>query len=229
MSTSDLPADRVPVLQAGDLLHICAQYQTSIRKLLWLRVSKDGSLYTRFCAPRTQPMVNFPAEVLPDGSHRFAWDTPEAVEALPNHEHTSFHASGIINSPSERSFSVNLRLLTHRTWLGLYFPRHPSYWPIVESDGEPALVIQNLLDDECPLSLRLYYQPAGELPIIPSDLGKGVFVVPIGYEGVDGHGRVLLHMVFSRQPGARWAPYWTIAWPTVAGSKGRLDNEFWIE
>lgn len=217
------------VFQADDALRICAQYQDGVRRLLWLRVSKDGSLYTGFYAPRTQPMVNFPAEVLPDGSHRFNWDTAQAVETLPNHEYTSFHASGLVKSPSERSFSVNLRLLTHRTWLCVYLPRHPDFWPVAESDSKPGLVIHSLLDDECPLSLRLHYQPAGELPIIASDLGQGVFAVPIGYEGVDGHGRVLLHMVFCRHPDARWAPYWTIAWPTVAGSKERIDNELWID
>lgn len=229
MSTGDLPPHSVITPRGNERLLVYAEYQGSVRKLLWLRVSKDGSLYTEFCAPRTQPRVRFPAERLPDGAQRFSWESAAVVESAPNHEHMSFHASGQINSPFKTSFSVNLCLLTQRTLLCVFLPRHPDFWPLAESDDAPAAVIRDLFGDECPLILELYYQPAGELPIMPSALEKGVFTLPIGYEGVAGHARVLLHLVFRRQPGAAWAPYWTIAWPTIAGRKKGPDTEFWIE
>lgn len=80
------------------------------------------------------------------------------------------------------------------------------------------------------MAIELFYQPAGSLPILASQLDKGCFVMPIGYEGVEKHARVLLHLVFRRQPQAvTWSRTWIMTWPSVRNRKESALREEWIE
>jgi hypothetical protein len=229
-SGNELPPGNVVVLSAGRDLRVCADYQGQVRALLWLNIGRDGSLYTSYCARRTQPGFRLIPEVLADGSSRFTWDRKEVAELDPEREKVSFHASGLIYARIGWSVGINLRLLTQRTHLCTYFPRHPSYWPVVKAPRQRDLVVRELLQDECPITVELYYQPAGELPVMPTDLTSGRFVLPVGYLDVEGHGRVLLHLVFCRQPGASsWPPSWVIAWPKLGARAAPLEAERWFE
>lgn len=217
-TAGELPQGNVAVLSAGRTIRICAEYRGKVRALLWLKIGRDGSLYTSFSARRTQPSFRLIPETLTDGSSKFTWDRLELVEHDLKREKVSFHASGMIYARTGGSVGVSLRLLTQRTFLCTYFPRHPGFWPLVSAPKNRDLVIHELLQDECPITVELYYQPAGELPLIPTDLNLGRFVLPVGYVDVQGHERVLLHLVFRRKPEARtWPPSWIIAWRSSGG------------
>jgi hypothetical protein len=66
--------------------------------------------------------------------------------------------------------------------------------------------------------------------MLGSNLESGIFVAPVGFDGVEGHGRVLLQLVFIRQPNAvKWPPQWVIAHPGVPDATRPTDSEHWFE
>lgn len=195
-----------------------------------MNVARDGSLYTGWCLKDHEPPHRLIPEQLPDGSVRFEWDRAEPIDASARREKTSFHASGVTLSSGGRSIGVNLKLLTHRTYLCTYFPRHPQHWPIVATVRRRDMLIRDLIGDDCPLMVQLYYQPAGTLPMLGSHLENGIFVAPVGFDGIEQHGRVLLQLAFIRQPSAvKWAPRCVIAYPSVSEATAPLDAERWFE
>jgi hypothetical protein len=142
----------------------------------------------------------------------------------------SFHASGVILSSGGRRIGANLRLLTHRSYLCSYFPKHPDHWPEVRRVRNRDMIVRHLIQDECPLTVELFYQPAGGLPILSSHLAKGIFVAPVEFTGIEGHGRVLLHLAFARQPAAiNWAPRWVIGYPSISEVIVPGKFEQWFE
>jgi hypothetical protein len=227
---SQLPLDHVIVARAGRTFRLCIEFAAVMRALLWIKLSKDGSLYTAFCQKNsTDPLRLVPA-VMQDGSVEFRWDRSESIAHLPPREKMSFHASGVILSRLGRSVSVNLRLLTERTLICTYLPRHPDMWEPVQVPKTRDISVRELIADECPLTIELYYQPAGTLPLIATDLPTGRFVIPIGYSGVDVHERVLLLFVIRRQPDfGEWQPQSFLTWPSVAGRAVPADRDEWVE
>jgi hypothetical protein len=225
-----LPPDNVLVMPAGKALRVCVDYHGRCLAVLWLTIGKkDGSVYTSFCAPPgTQPRQLIPHEA-EDGVVQFAWDDTELIADPEERQKVSFHASGVIRSPLGRQIGVNLRLLTQRTLLCTYFMPHPDRWPTVATLRARDALLRQLLDDECPLYGHLFYQPAGHLPVLASNLEAGSFVVPIGFTGVAGHDRVLLHLCFQRAPRGSWPPRWVIGYPTLGGRREPSSREQWIE
>ena len=228
--TSILPADRIGVNPAGKTVRVCSEYRGETRALLWINLAKDGSFYTGWCAKDKEPPSILVPERLPDGGERFGWNRSEPIDCSHRRPKTSFHASGVILSSGGRHIGVNLRLLNHRSLLCVYFPKHPENWPVVAAPRRRDLLVHNLIQDECPLFVDLYYQPAGDLPILSSQLDRGVFVAPVGFTGVLGHDRVLLSLVISRRPSAvRWAPNWIIGYPVLSAATAPVEREQWVE
>lgn len=227
--TRNLAPDKIVVLRAGQRLRVCVDYECSIRALLWVTVRPDGSLLTNFSGQLTDVRWLVP-ESLPDGRARFVWGRSVASQNVAVRPKISFHASGMILSDSGRSVGSNLRLLTHRTFVCWYLPPHPMHWRTVDRVRMGDLVIRELLGDDCPLSVELYYQPAGTLPVLESKLDQGSFVLPVGYTNVEVHERVLLHFVFRRQSRAGvWPPRWGMGWPRIGPRTSPLKSEGWFE
>lgn len=224
-----LPPGNVLVMPARKTVRVCVVYADTIRALLWLNVGKDGSVYTGWSAQDPEPPSVLLPEVLPGGGMRYTWERVALLDPSERRVKTSFHASGVILSTGGRTVGVNLRLLKHRSFLCNYIPKHPDHWPVVEPTRKHDVVVRDLLHDECPISIDLYYQPAGALPVLASDLEKGAFVLPIKFAEDAGHQGVLLHLVFWRQPQmVRWAPRRVIGWPHL-GRDTPVQNGSWFE
>ena len=227
--TTILPPDHIPVMPAGRRMRVCVEYGPSIRALLWLNVAKDGSLYTGYSTRGIGPSKELIPKQLPDGAFEFEWEGERRL-LTSMRDKISFHASGIILSDIGRSVGVNLRLLSQRTLLCSYLPKHPDDWRVVRGTASGDIVITQLLSDDCPMVIELFYQPAGSLPILASRLDEGFFVLPIGYESGKNHKRVLLHLVFRRQPQAvNWSRTWIMTWPSVRNRKEPSCREEWME
>src|SRR5690242_21790190 len=160
MNPSDLktlPDSQVAACAAGTRIRICVEYGSTIRSLLWFVVRKDGSLYTDVVADAPRIEHTFTPTYLPDGRCTFTWENAEPIDAAKWRPKISFHASGIIVSSIGRDVGVNLRLLTMRTLLCAYLPAHPDRWRPVEHTKRGGIIIHDLLQDDCPLSIELYY------------------------------------------------------------------------
>lgn len=228
-SGTELPPGNVAVLRSGQTARICIEYGGRARSLLWIATGKDGSLYTNYCLDGPAVGSRLIPEVSPDGGVRFSWTNGEPLSD-PTRPKISFHASGIIYSPSGKSIGVRLRQLTQRSLVCAFLPRHPSQWRELQTHRSRDIVLRNLIQDECPLAVELYYQPAGARSSIAANLQVGRFVVPIGFTDVEAHNRVLVHLVFRRLASARlWPTKSVIAWPHIGSHLEPVGGEYWFE
>lgn len=224
-----LPPGNVLVMPIGKTVRVCVGYANTVRALFWLSAARDGSVYTGWSAKDPEPPSILLPERLSDGGTRYNWEHVVALDPSERRVKTSFHGSGVILSTRGRNVGVNLGLLKHRSLLCNYIPKHPDHWPAVEPIRKHDVVVHDLCRDECPITIDLYYQPAGSLPVLASDLEKGAFVLTIEFTEGGGRQGVLLHLVFWRQPQmVKWAPRWVIAWPHL-GREAPVQHESWFE
>lgn len=230
-----LPDDQVIVRRAGQRLRVCIEYMSTTRVLLWLELGHDGSLYTNWSEANPLDQRTFVPRNQPNGSTAIAWDDSHPIDASMFRPKITFHASGVILSPLGRSIGVNLRLLTERSLICVYLPKHPRHWRKIEQARRRDIVIRNLLADEFPFSIELYYEPAGRLPALESNPKRGVFVVPVGFTQVRftevrKNERVLMHLLFHhRLNTSAWPPHSTIAWPVLRDRTAPSELEQWVE
>ena len=227
-----MPPDSIAVVEAGRTVRICAQYRDTIRGLVWICVQRDCSVYTFLYSDTnswSRPLAALPN---PDGgvSFEFAKPAEDGVPVPTRSAKVSFHASGVINAPSGRTFGIDLRHLHDRTLLCQYLFQHPSRLPLIRHPRPRDLVIRRLFQDECPVAATLFFQPAGAAPILDSDLEKGRFVLPLGYVGVEPHERAVLTFVFSRHTESTvWPSMSAVAWPRLRAEQWHKRKDHVIE
>lgn len=225
-----LPNDHVIVRRAGQRLRVCVEYMSTTRVLLWLALGKDGSLYTSMSDGTPVDQRTLVPKNQPDGSTAFSWDDSRTIDASTFRPKITFHASGVIVSPLGRAIGVNLRLLTERSLLCAYLPKHPMHWRTTNNSKRGDIVIRHVLAHERPLSIELYYENGGKLPGLESNPPREVFVVPVGFTQVRGDERVLLHLVFRHHLNtSAWPPHSTLVWPALRDRTAPSEVEQWVE
>jgi hypothetical protein len=124
-----------------------------IRALLWIQISKDGSLYLGARKPdlESQKLGAKPIE----GRESFiGYDEGEPIqdEAASKNPKLSFHASGVVHAAGKMWFRNTIRDLRERQLICQILFQHPSTFSCLEKVKKHDIGLWYPVDDEYPIS-----------------------------------------------------------------------------
>lgn len=195
--------------------------EDSYRLLAWMQIRADGSLVFGPGTPKGGPGFAKMGTARPNAGHEAR---VEYADGKPIHDkrerrelHLTYHASGIVNAGSRRSYSSPLRGLRRPFQLFQIVFRHPTSMPDVQSPRNWDTVLITVrgvpfeVAGDRPLVGRVVAGPPGKVPVEINDSRNVVSLVML-YPGSDHCEPLDFNFEFATGPTGPWAPYSYVTW-----------------
>jgi len=193
-----------------------------LRVLLWIEVSKDGSIYLGPRKPDSR-LQRLGAKSIEGKQTFIGYDEGEPIqdEASLKNPKLSFHASGAVHVSGKRWWRKTLRGLSERQLLCQILFQHPSEFACLREVKKHDIGLLYPIDDEYPLLSQIYVFPLSiqYAPVQIRD-AKYQWSVVLEYKGLDRVSDVAVQVVLYHAEKGKWPPSTYIVWRAVPD-----DNE----
>lgn len=193
----------------GDNIRILLEYENGWRPILWMEVSKDGSIYL---GPRKKTVSEIRQNIVHCSSNQpIQIKYSDGVEITNTKDRNrlkiSFHSSGIVNSPTGRSIRSAIRSLESQELLCILLFQHPKEFDVVPAVRKRDVCLRYPIDEQRPFYARLYIAPSRDLIPVLDDSAKYQLGLIFEYPARPEIKALTLQLVISHGPEGPWPPY----------------------
>ena len=204
----------------GDRIRILLRYRGHWLAVLWLQVSKDGSIYL---GPRLVDVssIRKGTKRLEGGQVSIGYDEGEEVKqpGVLRNPKVSFHATGAINAGGERLRGESLRGIREQRTVCKVLFQHPSSWVPISRDSirKRDICLEYPIDEARPLTGALFVAPYGKEEHIQFKDAAHRVVVALTYSDLENVPDVLVQLALWHGVEADWPPSTYILYAHAGG------------
>jgi hypothetical protein len=195
----------------------------SLRALLWIQVSKDGSIYLGPRKPNSR-FQKLGSKKIKGKETFIGYDEGERIQdaASLRNPKLSFHASGAIHAGGKRWFRSTLRGLNKRQLICQILFQHISEFPYLGKIKKHDIGLRYPVEDEYPVLGHIYVTPLSEQnPPVQIRDARYQWSVVLAYRGLDAVPDVAVQVIFYHAKKGTWPPATYLVWRAVSGEKER--------
>ena len=193
------------------------QLPNAMRAVLWVKVSKDGSVYL---GPRKpgETTTKIGRSVAEDGrvTVKYKDGTPITDEGTLAQKKISFHASGAIHAAGQRSFRGTLRGISERQLLCHFLPQELSTFPVLKKIEKYDICLDYPVNPAYPVVCDVYVGPLTELypPLEKVSVPYQLSVI-LQYNDLTDIGGFFVQLIFYHLVKRPWPPASYLLWPVT--------------
>jgi hypothetical protein len=221
----------------GESVRIGVNYKGNVYMLLWIKFSKDGSIYLM---PRLGNNVSFRRgkKVLTNEDRKLMYeDLGEEIKAKSNLK-MSFHPSGVINAGDLRTFRKPIRNISEWQELCQIMFIHPTKYRQIKKFKENDIILNPPINDEGPLCAYLSVANVPDHINIEDDSSLSIYRLMEGVDfqfhlgffvtGIENVVDLFIQFSLYQGPKGPLPPATLVIWPTADGHQANAPQSPYV-